>query len=325
MLLKTLRFVRGSVAKKDLLPALTSFRIEGGRVQGFNGSVAISVPINFDIDCTPKAVPLVNAIDKCTADGISFTMTPSGKLSVKSGKFRAYIECIEGPTAHVTPTGETLPIDGTKLLQALTTLEPLMGSDASKPWSNGIRLDGCSAYATCNVIAAQYWLGAPFPLPTTIPRQAVKELLRIGEPPMSIQVGSNGVTFHYETGMWVWAATLVDPWPDFDKVIGINAPAMRDLPEDFFEALESVKPFVDKYGRVILEPGIVRTTKEGDECGAVCANDWVQNVGHFSVDMLLRLQKVAKRIDLSCYPGACPWQGDNVRGAIIGLHQLENV
>ena len=43
-MLNELKFVQGSVAKKELLPSLTHFKIEDGHIRGFNGTIAISAP-----------------------------------------------------------------------------------------------------------------------------------------------------------------------------------------------------------------------------------------------------------------------------------------
>jgi len=185
-LLQRMKFVQGSVAKKDLLPALTHFRIEKGRIQGYNGRMALSTPIDFDVDCTPKAVPLVSAIGKCN-ETIQLGMTATGRLSIKSGKFRTYIDCVEGPTAHVEPEGEFVNIDGNAMITALKLLQPFIGDDAARPWTNGILFAGSSAYATNNVVIAEHWLGEPFPIEVVIPRNTVKELIRIKEIPERFQ------------------------------------------------------------------------------------------------------------------------------------------
>lgn len=323
-LLKNLKFVRGSVAKKDLLPALTHFRIERGRVQGYNGRIALSAPIAFDVDCTPKAIPLVNAIDRCQ-EAVAFSLTPSGKLSVKSGPFRTYIECVEGPTPHVQPAGQRAQIDGQALLQALTTLEPFISNDASRPWSNGVLFDGSSAFATNNVIAAEYWLGSEFPMSVTIPREAVKEIIRIGEAPVAFQMSENSLTCHYEDGRWVFCGLIEGAWPNLRKVLDIPSVAMTSIPDEFYMALDSVKPFVDKYGRVMFEPGVIRTHRKDAEEGASVDCEWIKNGSTFAIQMIERLKGVAHSIDLTTYPKPCPWQGERVRGAIIGLHQLEDL
>lgn len=86
-MLKELKFVQGAVGKKDLLPAMTHFQIQNGHVRSYNGTLALSSPLPFDIDCCPKAEQLVKAIGQCD-EVITLSMTPGNKLRVQSGKFQ---------------------------------------------------------------------------------------------------------------------------------------------------------------------------------------------------------------------------------------------
>ena len=98
-MLKELKFVSGAVAKKEFIPAITHFCIENGTVRAYNGTLALSSPIACDINCKPKAVPMVNAIARCS-ETITMSVTPTGKLSIKSGPFRALIECVPEETVQ---------------------------------------------------------------------------------------------------------------------------------------------------------------------------------------------------------------------------------
>lgn len=320
-LLKKMKFVQGSVAKKDLLPALTHFRIEKGRIQGYNGRMALSVPIDFDVDCTPKAIPLVNAISKCN-ETIQLGMTGAGRLSVKSGKFRSYIECIEGPTAHVEAEGEFVNIDGNAMIEALKILQPFIADDAARPWSNGVRFAGRSAYATNNVVIAEHWLGEPFPCEVVIPRDTVKELLRIKEIPERFQVASNSMTFHYSDGKWARTSLIDHEWPKVEQLFEVQSNPVN-IPDEFFEGLDALKPFIDKFNRVVFEPGLMRTHMTGTDEGSSYELAWLQNKSTFPLPMLEKLRGIAKSIDLSMYPKPCAWYGENVRGVIVGMHWLE--
>ena len=93
-MLSSLKFVQGAVAKKDFVPALNHFRIEGGRVKGYNGMIALCGPIDLDLSITPKALEFTKAIQACT-DTISLHITPAGRLSIKSGRFKAFVDCLD--------------------------------------------------------------------------------------------------------------------------------------------------------------------------------------------------------------------------------------
>lgn len=317
-MLKELKFVQGAVAKKDLMPAMTHFAIEQGHVRSYNGVLALSSPIPFDIDCKPKAAPLVQAISHCE-ETVALSMTPAGKLRIQSGAFRAFVECVEGETAHVMPEGTTVHFNGAALLSALRTVSPFIGNDASRPWSNGILLDGASAFATNNVCLIEYWVGDQFPHRVNIPEVAVREILRIGEAPTHGQIGERSMTFHYTDGRWIRTQLLSTEWPDLTKILDRECNA-EPIDLRIFDGLKTLKNFVDKMGRIIFDEGVMRTHFD-EGMGAAFDLPESKTVGIYRLEMLQLLQGIAERIDFTTYPAPCLFFGDRVRGAIIGMRQ----
>ena len=318
-MLKELKFVSGAVAKKDLLPAMTHFCIEGGHVRSYNGTLALSSPIAFNLDCKPKATDLVKAINNCN-ETITLSMTDTGRLRIQSGSFKAFIECVQGDTPHVMPEGEEIHFDGEQLLKAVTTLERFVGSDASRPWSNGILLRGQSAFATNNVCLVEYWTGFQFPLVVNIPLLAVREMLRINEAPTHGQVTENSITFHYEDGRWIRTQLYNTEWPDLAKVL--DAPCKAEpLSDIIFEGAESLKPFADKMGRVYLEGETMRTHLDPNEGASFSLEGHVPYdlEGIYQIEMLKLLKGVATSIDFSLFPSPAIFYGDRLRGAIVGM------
>lgn len=318
-MLQELKFVQGSVAKKDFLPALTHFCIENGTVRGYNGIIALSSPIPFDIACKPKGDQLVKAIRNCN-DTIALSMTKAGRLSIKSGGFKAFVECVEGETAHVEPEGGRIDIDGASLLAAIKAVSPFVADDASRPWANGILIKGQSVFATNNVILVEYWTGIDFPIVVNLPRQAVKEILRIDEAPEYAQTTENSLTLHYGNKRWIRTQLLSTEWPDLSKVLERES-AQEPIPEGLFQALENIAPFTDKMGRVTFYEGTICTSLVEGE-GANYDVRGLTHAGSYNVDMLASLNGIAHTIDFSAYPGPCIFHGERLRGAIIGLRQI---
>lgn len=315
-MLKELKFVQGAVAKKDFLPALTHFRIENGEVRSFNGTLALSSPINLDIDCTPKAEPFVKAIQNCK-ETVTMSMTPAGRLGIKSGSFKAFIDCVEEQTPHVIPEGEEFEIDGDALLKALKTISPFIGDDASRPWSNGILLKGQSAFATNNVSLIEYWIGSTFPIVCNVPKAAVREMIRIGEAPERAQVNDKSISFHYSDGRWIRAALLEIGWPDLNKVLDVQSDA-KPIDERIYEALDTIKPFTDKQERVYIHDGKMSTTLVEGEGASYDIPDFPYE-GVYQLHILNLLRGTADSIDFSSYPKPCLFFGNRLRGAIIGM------
>lgn len=320
-MLQELKFVQGAIAKKDFLPAMTHFAIEGGRVRAYNGTIALSSPLPFNIDCKPKADPLVRAIGNCE-ETVTLAMTAAGKLRIQSGKFKAFIDCIEETTAHVEPEGVIVQFDGEAMLAALKVIHPFIGDDASRPWTNGVMLRGQSAFATNNVVAVEYWVGTAFPAVVNVPRVAVREMLRINEAPTHAQLADNSITFHYSDGRWVRSQLLGTEWPDMGKLLDREC---NNTPIDgrVFEALTTLKPFVDKLGRVFIENGVLSTSGSSDDEGASYEIPGLPFTGIYQIEMLNLLKDVATHADFEAYPKPCLFFGNRLRGAIVGIRKME--
>lgn len=319
-MLTELKFVQGAVSKKDFVPALTHFVIEGGTVRGYNGMLGLCSPIPFDIECKPKAEPLVKAISNCT-ETVQLALTPAGRLSVKSGKFKAFVDCLpDESTPHVQPEGQHVVIDGAAMLQALKVVAPFIGDDASRPWSNGVLLLGQSAFATNNITLVEYWTGSTVPRPLNIPRAAIKELLRIDEAPEAVQLTENSITFHFSGKRWLRTQLFETKWPDLTKVLNRESDP-KPLDERLFEALKTLKPFAGKDGRILFRGAGKISTHDDETEGAGYEIDGFDYTGVYHIDMLNLLNGTCKSIDWSAYPSPCMFFGDRLRGAIVGMRQ----
>lgn len=314
-MIDALKFVRGAVAKKDFVPELTHFRIENNTIKGFNGSLALCSPIELDLEITPKALPFIKAITSCK-ETTSMHVTPTGRLSIKSGRFKAFVECINEPYPDIFPEGDKVEIDGT-FIQILRKLAPYMAEDASRPWARGILLRGRSAYVTNNIIMVQAWLPKPFPVEVNIPASAIKELIRIKEEPCILQLSSNSATFHYKSGRWLRTQLSSLDWPNVNPILEVEAEPKPVIP-GMFEALEDLKHFGDEAGRVIIDGDILKTSPDKD-IGASMQVEGLCGQGVFNIKQLSMLAPLVERIDLNMYPSPSLFYGEMLRGVIIGI------
>lgn len=325
-MLESLRFVQGAVAKKDMVPVLSHFQIRDGYVMGYNGRIALKSPIACDLEATPAAVPFINAINTCTGE-VSLSLTSNNRLAVRSGKFKAFIKCTEEPYPLIEPTGEFLECGN--ILEAFRVLLPLVSEDASRPWSRGILLRGSSAYATNNVVLAQYWLGYETPCPLNIPKTTIQELLRIGEEPLGLQVSKDSITFYFKEQRYLHSMLYSLDWPDVEAVLARPAQEgaqLTDIPDGFFDAIQELTPFADKLGRLyVTATGITTAPPESENEGARIELPLAGTDVVLAAKQVGALIGLATKIDLRhTSPGnmrPCPWAGDNIRGVIIGMRK----
>lgn len=312
-----LKFAQGAVSKKDFVPALTHFQISNGRVTGYDGKLSLSAPIALDLDCCPKAGPFVNAVNACQ-DTAQLAMTANGRLSIRSGKFRAHVECMPVDTfPEVVPEGLPVAIDG-GLLPALKVLYDFSAEDASRPWAAGVLLDGESAFATNNVILVESWLGYHFPYRVNLPRFTIREMLRIGEEPLGMQLTADSVTFHYSDSRWLRSQLNSNEWPNIRELLD-RAPLVPGdvamVPEGLFEALETLAPFVAETGQLFISQNLVCTATEDGASVEVPG----MPVCSFNHKMLSMLNGVAQRADFSAWPNPVAFYGERLRGFIAGM------
>lgn len=315
-MLDALKFVKGAVSTKDFVPALTHFHIQGGRITGYNGKLSLSAPVALDVDCCPKAIPFVRAVEACE-ETAQLHMTPSKKLAVRSGKFKAHVETLDAADfPDVQPEGLQVAVDG-ELLGVLQTLYDFSAEDASRPWAAGVLLDGYTATATNNVVIVQQWLGYHFPYRANLPRYAVKEMLRIGEEPVGMLLSDKSATFFYEGDRWLRTQLNSLEWPDIGTLLdGLNGEAAA-VPAGLFEALETLLPFADEQNRVYFKDGLLTTGEDGASVEVPGLLDGPV----FNIKMLRLLRGVAVDIDFHSYPAPVPFYGDKLRGAIAGIRQ----
>ncbi len=314
-MIEALRFVRGAVARKDLLPALTHFRIENGHVRGFNGTIALSSPIALNLACSPQAVQFIKAIQACD-ETVQLHVAENGKLVVRAGKFTANVDCTDDPFPNIYPEGAEIAL-GENFLETVAILAPFIAEDASRPWARGVMFRGCSAFATNNIVIIERWLGAEFPFEINIPKESVAELIRIGVNPIKMQANENSVSFHYEDGRWLRSSVLTTQWPDVSTILeGASKPG--PIPVGFFEAVEKLVPFADDVGGLHFKGDAIATSLSPG-VGATIEVPGVPATGCFNSELLLALKDVATLIDFNAYPAPCMFYGDKIRGAIVGL------
>lgn len=321
-MLDSLRFVATAVAKKDYVPELSHYKIQDGRVTGYNGILALSSDIDVDLNIFPHAAKFLAAIRACADETIALSMTPTGRLAVKSGKFKSFVDCLETETSQfIEPEGEVIEL-GEHFMSGIKTLAPAMGIDASRPWAMGIKLQKQSMYATNNVLLAEYWHGQNIPLDVVIPSLAVNELLRIKTNPTKVQVTENSLTFWFGETRWMRTALVeASEWPfaQINTLLDMPAGDQLPLPDGFAAAIEMLKPFLGEHGSVYMSPTKYSTSQHDGEGSSVdISTTGITEMQAYSHVQLTLLNQIAKTIDWSCYPNPCKFSNDRLRGALVG-------
>lgn len=319
--------VRGAVSEKDLIPVLTHFAYDQGRIHGFNGRVHISVPL--DLGSLPSfTVPanlLIAALDACGEAEPQITVS-TATVTVAAGTFSADLprgDIAQFPIPVVPPAPPKVKRNRA-LLPVLEILHPFIGEDASRPWCAAIKLEAAVAYATNNVVVAAMPLPKNLALRTTcaLPVYAVQELLRMGlEPESVVAEGDTALVFYLPGGVYLRSNLIADGWPDVGELLArIHVPEAQwiKVPKGLAAAAAAVTPFCPdpKLPAIVLD-GTQVTTRAGASSASVGGFQGLQGTYHAkALEMVLAS---ATRVAWGCFPRV-PWVGESgLKGALVGL------
>lgn len=320
---EALSFVVGAVARKEYEPELCHLLIRDQKVVAYDGLLSMSSPIPIDLHVKPHAKDMMLAVKACESvkEPIAMSVTKAGRLSIKAGKFKAFVGCMDNESDMTRPTPQGQMIDvGAELFDAIRILAPFMSTDASRPWSRGILISTNSCLVTNNVILIERWHGAKFPIEMIIPAPAVEELLRIGEAPIKMQVCENSATFYFEDDRYMMTALMEGGWPTERVQARLSQPASPvAIPDGFFDALEMLRPFVDDERKYVYLTPTKITTHQSGEDGAEIEFATGEGTQIFTLPYLQSLDGVAAKIDFQLWPDPCLFYGPKLRGVIIGV------
>lgn len=303
-----LKFVSGAIGKDDR----KYLRIRSGTVQAYNGLYSLHSPIELDVDCNPDGNKLIKSIGKET---VSCNLTKKGRLSVKSGQLRAYIECVDFTPANA-PEGVYKEIDGKQLLKAFRCLQPLINTEATHVWSTGLITYDQFAYATNNTVAARYDLGFKF-ITANIPQSVIAQILKLKEIPIAVQATANSVTFHFEKSRWLKTALITTKPPNLDATIDLPS-HQQQINKEIYIGIKAIQNHLDEFERVIFKENTIRTHLSNEK-GAIYQIPNLNIEGVWQAKALLSIESMAQTIDLTQYPKPCVFEGENIKGVIVGL------
>jgi DNA polymerase III sliding clamp (beta) subunit (PCNA family) len=322
VLLSCLKFVQRGVARREITPGLTHFRICDGRVTGFNGVTTLSAPVDISFNAAPAALPFVRALTACE-ESVVIVQESIHKVLVRSGRFKTSIACV--PLAGVPeskPEGIVYPVQS-PLLAAFKTLEPFIGYDASRPWSCGIQLRGGSAFTTNNIVLAEYWLGNEVHTDVNVPSSAIEEIIYLNEEPVAYQTDGGSITFHYSDGRWVKSALLAEPGPDMRAVLDkvwSSAYSLEAKRPEVLDACEKLLRFGDKkLPEVYFRGEDISTSKDGTLDNGALVEIRCPKLGRYNTRFLRDVLNLAELIDMDRHPNPILFQGGLVRGAMLGM------
>ncbi len=318
-LIGALKFV--SVAQKLTQLPFTEYCFVGNRrIVAFDGVLAAGAIIDNDLSACPHSKTLLTALSKCGAS-LQITQLANQKLSIKSGAFKAAVECA-APALMQTPPDPDPPLAplGNSLLAAFQALGWIVAESGDRMIECAILLRKNTAVATDGKVLQEYWHGWDMP-EINLPASTASAIIKIGKPLKAFGYSGRSITFWFEDDSWIRSQLYEDKYPDVDRVLNVKS-VPQPIPEGLNDALSAVASFVGNDGAIIFDSVGISTSVE-DNQGAVYEISGF-TPGCFNIEHLQEIAKFAKTVDMSVKTPSIEalvmaFFGENTRGILAPM------
>lgn len=288
----------------------------------FNGTVAAGSPISEDIFCYPHNLLLIEALSKCD-ENFSLTQLDNGRLSIKSGKFKAIVPCLDPALMQIANPDPQIVGITNKFKEAVEAVGAIANENTLEIFTASVLMNGQTVISTNRIMVLEYWHGLDLPPDVPLPKEFVKALSKQKKNLTGFGYSSSSATFYFEDGCWLRTQLYADKWPDVSRIL--NRPAnLWSIDPNFYKALDAVAPFSED-GNVYFDLNLLMSHDNTNQGANYECNGLPKGVV-YPISQLKIIKPYVKRIDWiasgihdSSY--CLIFEGDVMRGVIAGRHK----
>lgn len=322
-LLQALEFC-SVVAEKLGTPNETHVGLRNNWAIAFNGIVAAGSPVPEALYCHPHTIQFMEALQHCE-EGYSLTQLDNERLSIKSGKFKATVPCLDPLLMQeASPDPIIAPITNA-FKDAVEAVGVLASENAQHVLTASVLMNGASVISTNRVMLLEYWHGLDLPSNIPLPKEFVKCLVKQKKNLTGFGFSNCSATFHYEDGSWLRTQLYADQWPDVNRILNREA-NLWTIDGGFFKALEAVSKFSED-GNVYSDTNLLMSHAD-KELGASYECAGIPKGFVYPIKQLQIMKPYVRKIDWMCNgvhnSSYCLYfVGDNLRGVISGRERQQ--
>lgn len=246
------------------LPHEYHVRIFNNFIYSTDGVLTVGHPIPVGANFNPKLEDLKKILTKFPRD-FSITVDQDNSATFVCGDFRTVLSCLIDPNfPPLEPDGFVWgPLNNTMILDGLKQLDPMIVAKGEYVAQSCIRMKTNVMEAASKRAVQQFWHGWTLPYETSVPKQAVRAVLKCGKELASIGYGESTITFFFTDGSWIKSQIYKEPYPEIETVFQAAPPA-APIPLTFFKALDTIEPWTIE-GVVFVRQGLLSTWPHDDD------------------------------------------------------------
>ncbi len=316
-LLEAVKFL-SLITRDEGAPNETHILLKDHTASAFNGTLGAGVIIEEELTAAPHAKTFLSALSKC-GENYSLTQVDQGKLSIKSGPFKAIIPCID-PTLIYFPTPDPLQANiDDSLKGALELIEKIKPENGQRVITLSFLMSGGSVIATDGKILVEAWHGLNLPTNVPIPKAIIPVLLS-SKKLIGFGLSNTTATFYLDSNSFIRTQLYAEAWPDISGLLEKPSHPIV-IPKDFFKGFEAIKDF-SRNGMVYFKDGKISSHAE-NEAGAEFEIPELKFGPVYSAKYIAILKEMATKIDFYVpadrNSNLLAFKGDRVRGILMGF------
>lgn len=315
-LIEALKFV--SLAQnKEGPPGETHCVINGGRITALGSVFAAGHLIEDDLSACPHTARLLESLKKCGAN-LSITQLDSGRLSIKSDRFKAFIPCIPfGTLVQMEPDAPCADIDD-RIKAGFEMVAPILSETAQHAHFAAALLQAGSIVGTNGHLLLEYWHGIDLPPGLLVPKATLHAISKVPKKLARFGFSQHSATFYFDDDSYIKTQLFSGGYPDHNVIFPDNVNPWP-LPEGFFAGIHKIQSLSDDKIVYFDESGLFVKDAQKNQAGAYEVQGLKAGLA-FNMDYLTIVEESFKNVDFEAGRGKAVFFGGNVRGALMGIN-----
>lgn len=256
-LIDGLKFI--SIAQKEKgEPRQTHCILGNGWIVASDGGISAGCRIEDDISAVPHTRRMMAALQKATGS-ISIVQLPTGRLSIKGGKFSTLVPCQDiADMPNIAPDPQIALLTN-EIKKGFAACAVLANENATEPYRAGVLLQANSVVGTNGHALIEYWHGVDLPPGLMIPKASAIAVANCQKNLVGLGFTDRSVTFHFEDFSFIKTQLFNDTFPDYARLLNKECDPWP-IPEDFYIAIDTIEEFSDT-GLLYFDNNLMKTSR----------------------------------------------------------------
>lgn len=297
-------------AHKDKNNISSNIAVKDGIIQCHDHLCGVSINSTIELDFCCNAQMLSAVLSKCK-DGTDLKIN-KGKLEIKSGRLKSKIDIMpvsEYPFFAV-PEGDIF--ESENIIDDLKKLSMFTSPDDVRLFAQGVNISNNSLSATNGHTAIKKQVSIDIDKNYIVPTKSIDKIYAAKTPCNKLLFDDNGAVYFASEALNFFTKTITSPMPDIDRVLSDTTDQKTKI-DDIKETVLIIRDLCNIDKTVVLGKTI------GTRDGSTKIDGFNIPESAFNADYLASICDVADYIDFSKSPDPCPFEAENIQGAIVGI------